>query len=200
MPPYLAWKLGPMPTRSPRKAAAGSGCCAARAITQQLSMHGKKWIGAGPNESFHRPTTIELIVEPHYRVFYHGPLADELARRIERQQSHFHTYLGSAFCLTFPERCEVKPAEPIPDAPEWITCSSVVPTQAVARLDIETNRQYARVGGLLRDHIGGRRFRGTLSVLYEVTGQPIHFEPTPPTTETFWEFRQVPGEGTVCLF
>jgi CRISPR-associated protein Cas5h len=170
-----------------------------RAVTQQLSLHGKKWIGAGPNESFHRPTTIELIVEPHYRVFYQGPMADELAGRIQRKQSRFHTYLGSAFCLTFPEGCEVKPAERIPDDAEWITCSTVVPSEAVAQLDAETSRQYARVGGLLREHIGGRRFRGTLSVIYEISGHPIRFQPA-RRSAAFWEFFQAPGEGVICLW
>ena len=56
-----------------------------RTVTQQLSLHGKTWIGrSGPSESFHRPTTIELVVEPHYRVYYSGPLAADLAERIRR--------------------------------------------------------------------------------------------------------------------
>jgi CRISPR-associated protein Cas5h len=169
-------------------------------VTQQLSLHGKKWIGAGANMSFHRPTTIELIVDPHYRVYYAGPLADDLAFLIQRRKSRFHTYLGSAFCLTFPERGEVKPAEPIPSDVAQITCSTVVPSAAVARLDVEVDRQYARVGGLLREHIGGRRFRGTLSVLYDASGHPIRFAPSPAPADAFWEFLQVSGEGTVCLW
>ena len=170
-----------------------------RTVTQQLSLHGKKWIGAGPNESFHRPTTIELIVEPHYRVYYRGPLADDLALRL-RKQSSFHTYLGSAFCLTFPEKVEVMSAESVSAAVERITCSTVVPSAAVARLDPETNQQYSRVGGLLREHIGGRRFRGTLSVLYEMSGHPIRFMPTHSDSNTFWEFLRLPGEEVVCLW
>jgi CRISPR-associated protein Cas5h len=173
-----------------------------RTVTQQLSLHGKKWIGAGPNESFHRPTTIELIIEPHYRVYFAGPLGEDLAARLQRKQSTFHTYLGSAFCLTFPEWDSLKPVEPIPDAPGSISCNTVVPSAAIARLDIETGRQYARVGGLLMEHIGGRRFRGTLSVIYEISGQPVRFAPAGASegAPAFWSFRQVPGEGTVCLW
>jgi len=171
-----------------------------RTVTQQLSMHGKKWIGAGPNETFHRPTTVELIVEPHYRVYYKGPMAEELAERLQNNQSGFHTYLGSAFCLTFPEWGSVKPGEPIPAGSERVACSTVVPSAAVARLEPETNRQYARVGGLLREHIGGRRFRGTLSVLYESSGYPIHFQPVIVDATAFWEFLHVYGEGVVCLW
>jgi CRISPR-associated protein Cas5h len=171
-----------------------------RAVTQQLSLHGKKWIGIGPNESFHRPTTIELIVEPHYRIYYCGPMMNELTQSLERNRSRFHTYLGSAFCLTFPEWRGVRPTEPVSPTAEQLTCTSVVPSPAVGRLDLEAGCQYARVGGLLREHIGGRRFRGTLSAIYEVSGHAVRFEPARPEGDAFWEFRQVAGEGTVCLW
>lgn len=171
-----------------------------KTVAQQLSLHGKKWIGAGPNDTFHRSTTIELVVEPHYRAFYVGPLADQLATRLERKQSHFHTYLGSAFCLTFPEWVGIRPAEPIPADARRIACTTVVPSAAVGQLLFEGGEQYARVGGMLREHIGGRRFRGTVSVIYEATGRPVSFEPAPPGEEVFWQFRQVAGEGTVCLW
>jgi CRISPR-associated protein Cas5h len=172
-----------------------------RTITQQLSLHGKTWIGTrGPGESFHRPTTIELVIEPHYRVYCLGPPVEELAERLQSRRSRFHTYLGSAFCLTFPQGGEVKPTEPIPTDAGWITCASVVPSAAVARLDLETDHQYARVGGQVREHIGGRRFRGTLSVLYEVTGRPIRFAPAAAGPEAFWEFHQIAGEGTICVW
>ncbi len=59
-----------------------------RTVSQQLSLHGKQWIGSGGNDSFHRPTTIEFVVKPHYRVYYTGPLADDLAdRRAKRTES-----------------------------------------------------------------------------------------------------------------
>src|SRR5947208_440818 len=39
-----------------------------RTVAQELSLHGKTWEAAsGPPSSFHRPTAIELVVEPHYR-------------------------------------------------------------------------------------------------------------------------------------
>lgn len=171
-----------------------------RTVAQQLSLHGKKWIGAGPNDSFHRPTSIELVIEPHYRIFYRGNQADVLAQRLENKQSHFHTYLGSAFCLTFPDWLGTKPGEPIPADAQRITCTTVVPSPAVAKLHFEKGEQYARVGGMLRDHIGERRFRGTVSVLYETACGPVSFQPAAPSDDAFWLFRQVPGEGTICLW
>jgi len=171
-----------------------------RTVAQQLSLHGKKWVGAGPNESFHRPTSIELVVEPRYRAYYAGPQADELAARLERRQSSYHTYLGSAFCLTFPEFLGIRPAEPVPPDARRIACATVVPLAAVGKLLFDGAPQYARVGGMLRDHVGGRRFRGTVGVVYETSGAPVTFEPAPPGNGAFWQFRQVVGEGTVCLW
>ena len=75
-----------------------------RTVAQELSMHGKTWEAkSGRPDSFHRPTSIELVVQPHYRIFYAGHHADELSRRLEARQSFYHTYLGSAFCLAVPE-------------------------------------------------------------------------------------------------
>lgn len=175
-------------------------CSLVRTVAQELSLHGKKWTGAGPNESFHRPTAIELVVNPHYRVYYAGPLLGELADRLQRGQSVYHTYLGSAFCLTVPEKIEVKPTEPVPAGANRLTCATVVPSAAVGSTpDLSNGRRVARVGGMLLDHLGGRRFRGTVSVLYDPDGGPLTFAPA-EVADAFWEFRQVPGEGVVCLW
>jgi CRISPR-associated protein Cas5h len=169
-------------------------------VVQQLSLHGKKWVGSGQDDSFHRPTAIEFVVNPHYRVFYAGPRAEQIAQRLENKQSHFHTYLGSAFCLTFPEWVGTRPVEPIPPQVQGIACATVVPSAAVGRLLFNHAPHYARVGGMLREHIGGRRFRGTVSVIYEAAGGPVAFEPANPGDDMFWQFWQVPGEGTICLW
>src|SRR5947207_5703079 len=69
-----------------------------RTVAQELSLHGKTWEAAsGRPESFHRPTAIELVMEPYYRLYYAGPHATELEDRLKRRHSHYHTYLGSAF-------------------------------------------------------------------------------------------------------
>lgn len=173
---------------------------AVRTVAQELSLHGKKWVGAGPNDSFHRPTSIELVVNPHYRVFCAGPRTDELSARLQRRQSVYHTYLGSAFCLTVPEWRGVLPTEPLPAGADRLECVTVVPAPAVGRLDLSAGRAYARVGGVALDHLGGRRFRGTTAVIYDPAGGSVVFSPAAPAAEPFWEFRQVPGEGVVCLW
>jgi CRISPR-associated protein Cas5h len=175
-------------------------CAPVRTVAQELSLHGKKWIGAGPNDSFHRPTSIELVINPHYRVYYAGPRLDELAERLGRGQSVYHTYLGSAFCLTVPERVEVKAADPLPTEMSRLTCATVVPSAAVGSApDLSNESRVARVGGLSVDHLGGRRFRGTVSVLYDPDGGSLTFTPK-EAADASWEFRQVPGEGVVCLW
>ena len=138
-----------------------------------------------------RASLPDLLLGPNGRSI--GPVAQAQPKPVPHLP-------GQHLCLTFPEWGAVKPAEPIPALAEHIICASVVPSPAVGRLDLEAGRQYARVGGLLREHIGGRRFRGTLSVIYEVSGQAIGFEPAKPGTDAFWTFRQVPGEGTICLW
>jgi CRISPR-associated protein Cas5h len=169
-------------------------------------MHGKTWeAGSGRPDSFHRPTAIELVVEPHYRIYYAGPYLDELSERIQSRHSQFHTYLGSAFCLTFPEWISEQEAPFIvPAHSSAIDCVSVLPTDAVGKLLLENGRQYARAGGMLWSHEGEmheRRFRGrVVAVIYEVNGGVLRFEPTPKTPESFWAFHDIPGEGMVCLW
>jgi CRISPR-associated protein Cas5h len=177
-----------------------------RTVAQELSLHGKTWEArSGRPDSFHRPTSIELIVNPRYRIYFAGPDTDELGRRLSASQSQYHTYLGSAFCLTVPERArqvEVGPPRPVQPR-EVLTCSTVVPAMAVARLMPESGRQYGRVGGLLREHVGPfheRRFRGTLAILYEVNGGPLTFEPAVSSPDAFWQFHDLPEEGLVCLW
>jgi len=173
-----------------------------RTVAQELSLHGKSWIGGGDARSYHRPTAIELVVKPHYRVYYAGPHADELEALLRDGRSHYHTYLGSAFCLTFP--VWVGSAEsrgPLQVAADSaLHCVTVVPSPAVGRLLPDEHREYARVGGILFEYLGERRFRGTVSVLYEVSGGPIEFVPSDRTQDAFWEFHELPGEGVVCLW
>lgn len=174
-----------------------------RTVAQQLSLHGKTWeAGSGAAASFHRPTSIELVMKPHYRVYTAGPHADLLAGMLRAGRSRFHTYLGSAFCLTFPRWVGAHDSAPVVPVGR-VECVSVVPGGAVGRLALEHGRTCARVGGVLMEHLGpftDRRFRGSTAVLYEPNGGPLAFEPAVRGDEDFWEFHNLPGEGTVCLW
>jgi hypothetical protein len=84
-----------------------------------------------------------------------------------------------------------------------VECASVVPAPAVRRLALEPGRTCARVGGVLLEHLGpfaDRRFRGSTAVLYEPGGAALAFEPAQRGEGAFWEFHNLPGEGTVCLW
>lgn len=177
-----------------------------RTIAQELSLHGKTWEKrSGSPNSLHRPTSIELVVNPSYRIYYTGPLAEELGQRIAQRRSHYHTYLGSAFCLTVPEWVgKTDLPGPISVAqPQTLHCATVVPSAAVGQLLPQEGRQYARVGGLLREHVGpfhDRHFRGTIAVLYEVNGESLRLQTALPTEDDFWEFFHLDKEGIVCLW
>jgi len=173
-----------------------------RTVAQEITMHGKSWVSGGDEKSFHRPTAIELVVRPHYRIYYSGPFGEELAVRLQAGQSHYHTYLGSAYCLTFPKWVEsISVAEPelLRDS-EPIVCQSVVPSLAVKHLLPQEGDQYARVGGVVLEHVGERRFRGTISVLYEVNGGALRFFPAVSAETAPWEFHSLPGGTKICLW
>ncbi len=173
-----------------------------RTSTQQMSMHGKSWVSGGDERSFHRLTAIELVVKPHYRIYYTGPHTDELSVRLQSRDSHYHTYLGTAYCLTFP-RWVATPPLPEPasvDENTPLTCETVVPSLAVKRLLPREGNEYGRVGGVLWEHIGERKFRGTISLLYDVKGGALQFLPATPMADTPWKFYQIPDQGIVCLW
>ena len=62
-----------------------------KTVTQELSFLGKGWVGGGKN--FNRPTSIELVVNPHYRIYYTGEHLERLSTMIQNRQSTYHTYL-----------------------------------------------------------------------------------------------------------
>ena len=173
-----------------------------KTVAQEISMHGKSWVSGGSESGFNRPTAIELIVKPYYRIYYKGPLADELGQRLRNGQSHYHTYLGSAFCLTFPKWIGALPAVELErvNESEPLNCVSVVPSAAVKRLLIQHDEEYVRVGGVLREYLGDRQFQGTVSFLYEVNGRALRFHPTTQKNDTFWRFYEIPDEGIGCLW
>lgn len=173
-----------------------------RTVSQELSMLGKGWSGSGSD--FNRPTAIEIVVNPSYRIYYSGPLQEELEDRLQQGYSHYHTYLGSAYCLTFPVFHASYPDFEVklltPEEHENMTCISVVPSGSIDKLIPQEDDEYARVGGMLYENIGGRRFRGSISLIYEVQGGPITFTPVAASDTDRWTFLDLPNEGVVCLW
>lgn len=170
-----------------------------RTVCAQLSMHGKGFTGGG-GDSFNRLTTIELVVSPHYLVYYTGSRLGELAERIRKGQSVYHTYLGSAFCLTFPVFHGLYPAQ---DAAlgeeEPFTCACVVPQGVVREVLVEPGGNYAVARALPYRHVGDRFFEQTFNVIYEVNGKPLKIK-VRKVPEITCKFLKLPGGKVICLW
>ncbi|WP_054950066.1 CRISPR-associated protein Cas5 [Numidum massiliense] len=159
-----------------------------RTSAQQLSL-----IGKDAGKSFNRPTTMELLVAPAYRLYYVGDEhVTELAEKLNSRQSVYHTYLGVAFALTFPElvtyetdvqtlnTADASNTENASSAAnvaedDVIETPAVVPTQLVRELILEEERYYSRAGGFMQDYLGERTFERSLAYIYEKDGRPISF-------------------------
>lgn len=144
-----------------------------RTSAQQLSMLGKD---AGT--SFNRPTAMELLVNPAYRIYYVGDeYVDDLANKLQSGHSVHHTYLGVAFALTFPKFIEYYETIRQIQKGEVIETYSVVPTCMIEELIIEKDCYYSRAGGFMKDYLGERKFERSISYIYEEHGRLIKFRP-----------------------
>ncbi|WAA11989.1 CRISPR-associated protein Cas5 [Fervidibacillus halotolerans] len=137
---------------------------------QQLSMLGKD---AG--NAFNRPTTIELLVNPAYRIYYGGhEFVDDLIERLKSEHSVYHTYLGVAYALTKPKLIDI--CESNEEVTETIVKThTVVPTNIIEELVLEEHRYYQRAGGFMLEYKGKRIFEKSISFLYERDGNSITF-------------------------
>ncbi len=167
--------------------------------TQEMSMLGKGFESGGDN-SFNRPTAVEFVVNPHYRIYYTGKHIGDLTEKISRRQSLYHTYLGSAYCLTFPEFVDLAEGVEIP----WSDCivsKTIIPTKAISSLLLQKNIYYKRVSGMQYRYLGGRRFESTIDFIYSDKGEPIEFVPfgKGQTCPIPVNFADVSGE-ILCLW
>ncbi|MCL6562811.1 MAG: CRISPR-associated protein Cas5 [Firmicutes bacterium] len=163
---------------------------------QQLSMLGKAFLDKS-GSMFNRPTSIELLINPHYRIYVAGQHTEALAERLGANRSVYHTYLGCAYALTVPYNVVLEQVpELTPSADEIWYARTVLPVHVIAQLHVAEWKQYARVGGITYEPLPGRRFRGSVSVLYEKTGGDIAFTPKlgryePPVSFTLWQGKVV---------
>lgn len=166
--------------------------------TQQLSLLGKGYFGGG-KQTFNRLTSIELVIKPHYRIYYCGDRFEDLHESLEQGLSVYHTYLGSAFAMTKPRFVELLEAEEgQPD--QTIDCLSVVPSHVVTQIEVQSGRQYMRAGGIPYRSLGGYSYEGTMNFIYERTGQPIRFRPNNPATGVEVRWATLPSGGWVSLW
>jgi len=172
-----------------------------KTVSQELSLLGKGFLGGG-GDAFNRPTSVELLVNPHYRIYYQGDYFEELASAIREQRSVYHTYLGSAFALTVPRFVQIAEMDMVlleGAVNRELHSRTVVPVHVIRRLSVHPHVQYGRVGGILYESIGGRRFRGAGHVIYEVEGRPIHFYPQSAANPEV-RLLETDGGEVVCLW
>lgn len=164
-----------------------------RTVAQQLSMLGKD-----PGLTFNRPTTVELLVNPAYRIYYTGEENTEvLIKALTEEQTVYATYLGVAYALTRPVLHKVySKVEFVMATGREIESKTVVPTVMIERLIVQPDRYYCRAGGYLRQYRGNRRFEQSVDFLYEKDGKPISFV----SGETEMDVQLATfGEDWICL-
>lgn len=166
-----------------------------RTVAQQMSM-----LGTG-STSFNRPTTVELLIEPAYRIYYVGEeYGGRLANFLKKEHAVYPTYLGSAYALTKPRLYEITEkvhiVESITTTVEMIT---VVPTKIIQELQFQPDCHYSRAGGFLHLYTGQRTFEQSIDFIYERTGKSVSFIPKPAAITSEIQLALI-GEKTVCLF
>ncbi len=170
---------------------------------QKMSMLGKGWAGSA-NDSFNKPVSIELIVDPYYRIYYTGPHLRALEAMIESSQSKYHTYMGSCFCPVVPKYVGTQDSMPLDSTPRTITTKTVVPSFVAERLIPQPGCEYARAGGLHYRYLGGRQFEGTLNMVYEVNGKPVLIELRSEFSEGLGKplvkFFELDGGELICMW
>lgn len=166
-----------------------------RTISQQMSMLGKD-----SSATFNRPTTIELLVNPGYRIYYAGEeYTEQLLYYLKAERAVYSTYLGTAYALTKPifyrDYSEVAYTYDFPR--EVLEIKTVVPTALIKEIIIQPDRYYCRAGGYIYEYLGNRTFQKSIDFLYEKDGKSITFI---PERDTFLDFSLAKfGEDFVCL-
>ncbi len=144
-----------------------------RTVAQQMSMLGKD-TGA----AFNRPTTIELIVNPAYRIYYTGDeYTEQLLDYLKKEESVYTTYLGTAYALTKPVLYKEYKRVHVLDRLDVVETKTVVPTVLIKEIILREARYFCRAGGYMYEYKGERTFEKSVDFIYEKNGNPISFVP-----------------------
>lgn len=166
-----------------------------RTVAQQMSMLGKDG-----GSVFNRPTTIELLVNPNYRIYYSGEeYTEDLIHFLSQEKAVYTPYLGAAYALTKPLLDQVyENVNCFTYMPERvIESTTVVPTVVIKEIILKPDHYYCRAGGYLYKYKGNRTFEKSIDFLYEKDGRPISFK---PQKDEVLDVRLAKfGDATVCL-
>lgn len=199
---------------------------------QTMSMLSSDFLGGNKSQKdppLSRPTSVEWVVSPHYRIYYSGTRRDELADMISERRSVYHTYLGVAEALCVPRMVGAFDAEKIPDYEQEITCSSVVPMHTVSSVVPSEGSAVVRSGSLSHsvayepdkkqsakgDHKAARsasvlgaptaprRFSGAVELIYDRNAAPFSIRRTPEPDDGYSppaRFVRIDDGQIVCLW
>lgn len=164
-----------------------------RTVAQQMSMLGKD------GNTFNRPTTIELVVNPAYRIYYAGgEFVETLDQFLRKGHAVYPLYLGCAYCLTWPRwQATYEQVDPVTlDKP--VETGTVVPSRIIKELILKDGHSYSRAGGFLHHYKGQRVFEKSIDFIYERNGRNITFIPHDNMDDEIDLVRI--GEEIVCLY
>lgn len=168
-----------------------------RIVSQQMSMLGKD-----SGSVFNRPTTIELLVNPGYRIYYTGEeYTEKLLDFLRQERAVYATYLGAAYALTKPVLYKFykEVSFPVMEGRE-IETKTAVPTALIQEIVLKPDRYYCRAGGFLYEYKGGRTFEKSVDFLYEKDGKPISFIPKTDKTDMLLDLKLAKfEEDWACL-
>ena len=128
---------------------------------------------------------------------------DEIFQMILSGSSVYHTYLGSAYCLTFPYNAKTRELEAVkPDPGTILESATVVPTHAIQELVFEDGAEYGRVGGMQYRRIEDRSFEGTINIIYDSNAGSVVFKSaeSPKPDEKPYAFFALDEAGIVTLW
>lgn len=163
-------------------------------VAQQMSMLGKD------GGTFNRPTTIELLINPAYRIFYIGnEYGDQLLLSLKEDSAVYPTYLGSAYALTKPVFFkEYNQIKDIRNSATHLNTKTVIPISIIKDIQFESDRDYSRAGGFMLNYKGNRTFEKSIDFIYERSGKPITFELASDVLSSDIQVVQL-EEEIVCL-
>ena len=160
-------------------------------VSQQLSMLGKS-----SGNTFNRPTTVQLLINPSYRIYYGGEqYVDELETLLQNKQSVYTTYLGSAFAITTPLYVGSWDLPKVYPNSQIIT-KTIVPSSIINELVMEDGYLYQRANGFLKEYHGNRMFEKSMDFIFEQAGKRLVFKPK--KNQSDYTLVDMDGE-IVCL-
>ncbi|WP_340084431.1 CRISPR-associated protein Cas5 [Siminovitchia sp. FSL H7-0308] len=162
-----------------------------RLVSQQLSL-----LHNG-GSSFNRPTTIQLLVEPAYRIYYAGEqFFNELEIALKEKQFVYTTYLGSAFAITTPVYAGTWELNEVLDTGKTYSARSVIPVSAIKELVPKDGHYYQRASGFMKRYEGHRTFSQSIDFIFEKSGKKMFMKPKLNQEE--YQLVEIEGD-LVCL-